>query len=67
MIEQEVTSRLVEETYTWGLPIVAMRRYTVSMGTHVDGFNRVVHNCALWEPDILPGGANRDTLYEPGE
>ena len=32
---QALTPEAVEEAYTWGLPIVAMYRYTVSMGTQV--------------------------------
>jgi len=56
----------IEEAYVWGLPIVAMYRYTVSMGTNVDAINQLFHNKALFEPGILPGGANRDTLYSFG-
>ena len=56
----------IELAYTWGLPILAMYRYTVSMGTRVDGINQVFHNRSLFEPGQLPGGANRDTLYSFG-
>lgn len=56
----------IEEAYVWGLPIVAMYRYTVSMGTNVDAINQLFHNKALFEPGVLPGGANRDTLYSFG-
>ena len=30
----------IELAYTSGLPILAMYRYTVSMGTRVDGINQ---------------------------
>lgn len=61
-----LTQEDVEAAYVWGLPIVAMYRYTVSMGQRVDGINQVFHNRELFEPGVLPGGANNDTLYSFG-
>jgi hypothetical protein len=57
---------MVEEAYIWGLPIVAMYRYTVAMGSNVDGISQLYHSRRLFEPGVLPGGANRDTLYSFG-
>ena len=66
-IEQAGLNRAeIEQAYIWGLPIVAMYRYTVPMGSGVDGINQVFHNRQLFKPGVLPGGANNDTLYSFG-
>jgi len=64
--QELLTREDIEAAYIWGLPIVAMYRYTVPMGTRVDGVNQVFHYRELFEPGVLPGGANNDTLYSFG-
>lgn len=62
----KLTAEAVEEAYIWGLPILAMYRFTVPMAMKVGGLNQPFHNRELFEPGVLPGGANRDTLYSYG-
>lgn len=56
-------SKLFEDAYIRGLPIIAMYRYTVSMAESIGGYNQIYHNRDFFKPGVLPGGANRDTLY----
>ena len=61
-----ITTGLVEDAYTWGLPIVAMYRYYDLMGPKVGGLNQLFHNRRPIQPGVLSGGPNRDGLYSFG-
>jgi hypothetical protein len=58
-----LTVETVEEAYIWGLPIIAMYRFTDVMQAHKLGFNRLVHSRKVVEPGEIGGAPNRDTLY----
>jgi hypothetical protein len=48
-----LTVEKVEEAYIWGLPIIAMYRFTDVMQAHKLGFNRLVHSRKVVEPGEL--------------
>lgn len=66
MAKGGLTPDVAEEAYIWGLPIVAMYRYTVALADRIGGYNQVFHFREFFRPGVLPGGPNRDTLYSPG-
>ncbi|MCT8158756.1 DUF1254 domain-containing protein [Pseudoruegeria sp. SHC-113] len=56
-----------EESYVWGLGIVAMYRYYSGMAIVEDGLNQLVHTRSFLKPGDKPGsGPNVDTYYSYG-